>query len=80
MPKNIEGVYRNSKIKRSKTPGDVIVTVHRSNSIDLQKHGITKVQASDMRARLASFAEDWNRPEMSVYDNYDEAKAKLQTR
>ena len=27
-----------------------------------------------MRARLASFAEDWESPEMSVYDNYDEEK------
>ena len=32
-----------------------------------------------MRARLASFAKDWESPEMSVYDNYDAAKANLQT-
>ncbi len=31
-----------------------------------------------MRARFASFVEDWESPEMSVYDNYDEEFAKLQ--
>lgn len=33
-----------------------------------------------MKVHIASFAEDWESPEMSVYDNYDEEKAKLQTR
>jgi len=37
-------------------------------------------QSAEMRARLASFAEDWENLEMDVYDNYDEEKAKLQTR
>ncbi len=49
-------------------------------SIDLRERGIDEAQAAEMRARLASFAEDWESPEVSVYDNYDEEKAKLQTR
>lgn len=49
-------------------------------SIDLRERGIDEVQAAEIRARLASFAEDWESPEMDVYDNYDEEKAKLQTR
>lgn len=49
-------------------------------SIDLHERGIDEAQAAEMRARLASFAEDWESPEMDVYDNYDEEKAKLQTR
>ena len=49
-------------------------------SIDLRERGIDEAQAAEMRARLASFAEDWESPEMDIYDNYDEEKAKLQTR
>ena len=47
--------------------------------IDLRARGIDETQAADIRARLASFAKDWESPEMDVYDNYDEEKAKLQT-
>jgi len=49
-------------------------------SIDLRDRGIDEAQAAEMRARLASFAEDWESPDMDAYDNYDEEKAKLQTR
>ena len=48
-------------------------------TIDLRERGIDEAQAAEIRARLASFAEDWESPEMDVYDNYDEEKAKLQT-
>ena len=47
-------------------------------NIDLRERGIDEAQAAEMRARLACFAEDWESPEMNVYDNYDEEKAKLQ--
>ena len=46
-----------------------------SHSIDLQKRGIDKTRAADLRERLATFAEDWESPEMSIYDNYDVAKS-----
>ncbi len=48
-------------------------------NIDLRERGIDKAQAAELRARFATFAEDWESPEMNVYDNYDEEKAKLQT-
>ena len=48
--------------------------------MDLQECGIDEAGAAEIRARLAFFAEDWDSPEMSVYDSYDEAKAKLQAR
>jgi hypothetical protein len=41
------------------------------SAIDLQSRGIDEVQAADLRVRLSQFAEDWNSPEMDVYDNYD---------
>lgn len=85
MSKTIEGIYRNGKIELSETPNDVcegtrvVVTFLSPGSIDLRERGINEVEAAEMRARLATFAEDWDSPEMSVYDNYDEEKAKLQT-
>ncbi len=36
--------------------------------VDLRDRGIEEIQAADLRARLRPFAEDWERPEMGVYD------------
>ncbi len=49
-------------------------------SVLLADHGITSTQASELRARFASFAEEWERPEMDVYDDYDAAKAELEAK
>ena len=84
MSTTIEGIYRDGKVELSETPSDmcegmsVIVTFPSSNVIDLQERGIDEAQAADIRARLASFAEDWENPEMNVYDNYDAAKTNFQ--
>lgn len=40
----------------------------RLPSVDLGKRGIDEAQAGDLRARLKTFAGDWERPEMSIYD------------
>ena len=39
-----------------------------SNGSDLGARGIDEIQAADLRARLRTFAEDWNRPEANIYD------------
>lgn len=86
MLTTIEGVYRGGQIELAETPRDmregtpVMVTFLPSSSIDLQARGIDEAQAADLRSRLATFAEDWESPKMSIYDNYDAAKANLQTR
>ena len=86
MSKTIEGVYHKGKIELSETPNDVgegtrvVVTFPSPGSIDLREHSISKAQAAELRARLACFTEDWESPEMDIYDNYDAEKAKLQTR
>jgi hypothetical protein len=36
--------------------------------MDLSSRSIDKPQAADLRARLKTFAEDWERPEAAVYD------------
>ena len=37
-------------------------------AVDLRPRGISEAQASDLRARLRTFAEDWDRPEAAIYD------------
>ncbi len=37
-------------------------------AVDLRQRGIGETQAADLRARLKTFAEDWNRPEAAIYD------------
>lgn len=37
-------------------------------SVNLKDRGIDQVQAGDLRARLKTFSEDWNRPEACIYD------------
>lgn len=48
----------------------------QQREIDLRAPGISREQAADLRARLATF-EDWNDPEMDIYDDYDQALATL---
>lgn len=36
--------------------------------IDLRNRSIGEAQAADLRSRLKTFAEDWNRPEAAIYD------------
>ncbi len=69
----VEGIYHDGKVELSETPPSVsqarvLVTFLDSKEIDLAARGINEPQAADLRARLSAFAEDWNRPEMDIYD------------
>ena len=83
MLKSVEGVYRDGKIELTELPADVQdetrvnVVFLETNPIDLQARGISETQAAELRAQLGTFAEEWDSPEMGLYDNYDAAKAKL---
>lgn len=73
MLKSIEGVYRQGRIEllESLPPdmeGKVIVTFLSAGAVDLAERGIDEQQAADLRHRLKPFAEDWDRPEMDVYN------------
>jgi hypothetical protein len=82
MLTSIEGTYRNGQIVLNEVPAQVedetavIVTFLHSNGVDLKAQGINSAQAAELRSALVSF-EDWNEPEMDVYDDYDAAKADL---
>jgi hypothetical protein len=49
--------------------GRVIVTfLPEAKLVGLAERGIDQQQAADLRRRFALFAEDWECPEMDVYD------------
>lgn len=49
-------------------------------AINLENRGIDVSQAREVRASLASFAEDWDSPEMKSYDNYDASRVEMSSR
>jgi hypothetical protein len=73
MSKTIEGIYRDGKVELLETPPDVaearvVITFVSQGTVDLAERGIDEQQAASLRARLQTFAEDWERPEMEAYD------------
>lgn len=85
MLTTVEGIWRNGRIELSNSPENmgeethVIVTFLPPQGVDLASAGINPEQAAELRARLATFAPDWNAPEMDIYDNYDAAKSNIQS-
>ncbi len=77
MLTTVQGVYRKGKVILKDNPSNipdktpVIVTFLAGEGIDLRARGINEEQAGVLRAQLASFAEEWDSPEMSVYDDYE---------
>lgn len=45
-----------------------LLEVEGDNEVELRERGISQAQAADLRARLKTFAEDWERPEADIYD------------
>ncbi len=80
MLASVEGIYRQGYVELREVPGNlpegsrVIVTFLDTKTVDLQTKGIDEKQANDLRTRLSVFAEDWDSPEMAIYDDYDAAK------
>ena len=74
MLKSIEGIFRNGKVELLESPPQteesrvVITFLSSENSVGLEARGINAAQAENLRTRLRTFADDWNRPEMDVYD------------
>jgi hypothetical protein len=86
MLTSVMGVYRGGRVELTEQPThvadetSVIVTFVEKGDLDLRTRGISEAEAAELRERLAAFAEDWDSPEMEIYDNYDAAKAELSTR
>jgi hypothetical protein len=75
MYQSVEGIYRDGKVELLETTDclegtKVIVTFIKAStgSVDLSERGLTPEQAANLRARLQSFAEDWESLSMDAYD------------
>ncbi len=74
MLKAVKGVYRNGKVELLEQPSGVegaavlVTFLAEGTDIDLRSRGIDEAQASDLRGRLKTFTDDWERPEMQAYD------------
>jgi hypothetical protein len=73
--RSVEGIFRNGKVEllgpapTGVSEARVIVTFPANvEPVNLAARGIDAKQAAGLRARLSAFAEDWERPEMDVYD------------
>jgi len=69
----VKGTYKDGKVELSERPAEitqspVLVTFLESKDVDLASRGIGEQQAAELRTRLKTFAEDWERPEASIYD------------
>ena len=83
MLTSIQGIYHNGKIELIEKPDNVldntrvIVTFLESGSVDLRKRGMDQKQVAELQTAFVAFAEEWDSPEMDIYDNYDAAKARI---
>jgi len=75
MLKAVEGIYRDGEVELLEQPGGVtearvIVTfLPAEGPIDLRTLGISEEQAAAMRHRFGAATEDWDRPDMDVYND-----------
>ena len=72
-PKTVEGIYRDGKVELLETPADidearVIKTFLPEGAVNLPEREMDETQAASLRARLRTFVDDWERPEMGAYD------------
>ncbi len=75
----VEGIYVNGTIQLLKSvetvnKTKVLITFLENTDVELKTLGIDESAASELRAKFATF-EDWNDPEMDVYNDYDNARA-----
>ncbi len=83
MLASVEGIYRDGKIELTEVPiavaeeTPVIVTFLTPGYVDLRERGIDEKLAADIRASLATFAEDWDTPEMDIYDQYESNSSQI---
>lgn len=57
-----------SSVERLAVQKKLAEIASENSAIALHDRGIDEVQAADLRSRLKTFAEDWKRPEASIYD------------
>ena len=74
MLKTVAGLYKDGQIELFECPPEVgesrvlVTFLAAEGLIDLPARGVSTAAAADLRARLRTFADDWDRPDMDVYD------------
>jgi len=74
MLKSVEGIFKNGKVEllepapQSGESRVLVTFLENGGPIDLAERGIDQKQAADLRRRLGAATEDWDRPEMDLYD------------
>lgn len=73
MLKTVVGFFKNGKVELLETipdqkEGRVLVTFLPKSGFTLAEVGLTKEEAANLRWRLQAFAEDWDSPDMDVYN------------
>jgi hypothetical protein len=74
MLKSVEGIFRNGRVEllepapQAEESRVLVTFLPSTRPIDLQARGIDPAAAADLRSRLNAFSEDWQRPEMDIYD------------
>ena len=81
----LQGTYRNGRVELKDNPvglpeNSPVLVTFTSPVVDLATAGIAPAAARELRARLAGFSAEWDSAEMEAYDDYDAARAGLQTR
>lgn len=72
--RSVEGIFKDGQVVLLETPpvvgeSRVIVTfLPAASPVSLRGCRIDEAQATSLRARLKSCTEDWQRPEMDVYE------------
>ena len=70
----VEGIYENGAVRLTGDAPEVerapvlVTFLNGTPEADLKNAGISPAQAANLRLRLGTFAEDWDRPEMDAYD------------
>lgn len=77
----VEGIFKNGHVELLEDVKDideakVLVTFVENGDLNLKDLGIDEAAAADLRAQFESF-EDWNDPAMDVYNDYDNARKRL---
>jgi hypothetical protein len=77
----VEGIYKDGKVElleavSTLAHAKVLVTFLADSDIDLEMMGVDEAAAADLRSKFATF-DDWQDPNMDIYNDYDNAKASL---
>ena len=81
MLRTLEGIYRNGYIELIEptySVGEetrVLVTLLQKQYVSLEERGISRETAAILRERLMPYPDEWDSPEMDLYNDYDAAKA-----